>query len=135
MPIVFSLLSIDGPFSLGRRLLDPGLDQNFFGRDFNFIQGHKLNQLAGTKPVETGIAGNLERQMSFDDSHFGSFHRPGIFPLGSRHGSRRGKCRGQQSSSRRIGILNEKFALGIEVHHLTAPKGQLKEAARSGGLL
>jgi hypothetical protein len=31
--------------------------------------------------------------------------------------------------------LNEKFALGIEVHHLTAPKGQLKETARRGGLL
>jgi len=139
MPIVFSLLSFDGPFSLGRwrRLLDlPGLDQNFFGRFFNFIQGHKLNQLAGTKPVETGIASNLEHQVSFDDSHVGSFHHLGLFPpLGSRHGSRRGGCRGQQSSSRQIGILNEKFALGIEVHHLTAPKGQLKEAAHWGGLL
>ncbi len=130
MPIVFSLLSLNGP-----GLLDPGLDQNFFGRDFYFIHGHKLNQLAGTKPVETGIASNLERQVSFDGLHFGSFHRLGLFPQGSRHGSRRGGCGGQQSSSRRIGILNEKFVLGIEVHHLTAPKGQLKEEARSGGLL
>ena len=98
------LLSFDGPFSLGRRrrrLFDPlfvGLDQNFFGRYFNFIEGHKLNELAGTKPVKTGIAGNLERQVSFDDSHFGSFHRLGpSSPLlpGSRHGAGRGECRGQ----------------------------------------
>ena len=97
MPIVFSLLSFNGPLSLGGRLLDPGLDQNFFGRYFNFIQGHKLNQLAGAKPVETGIAGNLERQVSFDDSHFGSFHCLGLSSplLGSRHGSGRGECRGQ----------------------------------------
>ncbi len=95
MPIVFSLLSFDGSFSLRRRLLDPGLDQNFFGRDFNFIQGHKLNQLAGAKPVETGIAGNLERQVSFDNSTLALFPRLGLFPLGSRHGSRRGECRGQ----------------------------------------
>ena len=100
MPIVFSLPSFDGPLSLGLGFeLGPGLDQNFFGRDFNFIQGHKLNQLAGTKPVETGIAGNLERQSSLDHSNFGSFHRPGLFSLGSRHGSGRGECRGQQSST------------------------------------
>ncbi len=99
MPIVFSLLSFDGPFSLGLGLGDPGLDQNFFGRYSNFIQGHKLNQLAGTKPMETGIAGNLERQMSFDHSNFGSFHHLGLFLLDSRHGSGRGECRGQQSSS------------------------------------
>ncbi len=97
MPIVFSLFSFDGPFSLG--LGNPELDQNFFGGKFNFIQGNKLNQLAGTKPVETGIAGNLERQISFDHSNFGSFHHLGLFSLGSRHGSGRGECRRQQSSS------------------------------------
>ena len=72
--------------------------QNTFGHLLDLVERHKTNELAGTKPVEAGIAGNLERQVSFDDSHFGSFHRLGpSSPLlsGSRHGAGRGECRGQ----------------------------------------
>ncbi len=64
------------------------------------VRAHVLIKVAPreSRAVEAGIAGNLERQVSFDDSHFGSFHRLGpSSPLlsGSRHGAGRGECRGQ----------------------------------------
>jgi len=58
-----------------------------------FIQWHKLNELAGTKPMETRIAGNLERQVPLDQSYLGPLDSFGSFSVGPRHRFLQSKCR------------------------------------------